>query len=406
LTKYSPSRDIPEAVRQKKSIEANDIIDWVLKRRNEKISAASIYMWFGRHPTIKEDLIREIREEDKEEVVVKETVFKSGTFETYESIVNWIMEMKERDVVKWNSNVQKLKNVCLGVRPQMNKVKQYVWRKTDNVEDKGIDLRWHGWVMKHPDRLDLEDVREYVRIMKEHYPRVDTSGERAVTRDFLLSKGIAVGKKISGTKHKSAGTLSQLFVVKEVILNMLAWIKTQSFEGYVATSFMWETATRISATLNLQIQNISQEGGYITAITYDKGRRKTHPLGKRGEKNISQELYNEIKLICEYPKRLTGQVFTVEYAEMVELNKEAVMKFCPEVVTFRGDDFPPYDDWNHFWRHMHFQHMLRETGWNYAVVAALADCTVKSLEESYGVPPRALIRKWGLEQLPRLMRRA
>ena len=127
-----------------------------------------------------------------------------------------------------------------------------------------------------------------MKVMKEHYPNVDTSGERAVTRDFLESKGIVVGKKISGRKHKSAGSLKQLFVKKGILLDMIDWIKKENFEGYVATSFMWETATRVSATLNLQIQNITKEEEFITAITYDKGRRAIHTEGKRGEKNITR----------------------------------------------------------------------------------------------------------------------
>lgn len=403
--KYKPSRDIPIAVRELKSTRPVDLQRWVLERYNKKLTQGAFTVWFGNHPTVLEDLKKEIVGDISPEEEVEETVFVSGTFETYRTVVNWVNEMDERDVVRWKSNRQKLKNLCQGIRPQINKTKQYVWRRGDKAEDRGIDLKWHGWVLKHPDRLTLEDVREYVRMMKKHYPKVDTSGERAVTRDFLVSKGIAVGKKISGTKHKSAGSLSQLFVKKDTLFDMLDWIKKENFEIYVATSFMWETGTRVTATLKLQIQNITRDEDYIVAIIFDKARRKTHPKGKKWEKNVSVELYEEIKLICDYPKRETGQVFTIKYVDMVDLNKEAVLKFCPEIISHRGEEYPPYDDWNHFWRHMCCQHLLRETGWNYAVVAVLVGCTVKSLEESYGQPPRALIRKWGLEQLPRLKRR-
>jgi len=44
---------------------------------------------------------------------------------------------------------------------------------------------------------------------------------------------------------------------------------------------------------------------------------------------------------------------------------------------------------------MFAQHMLRKTGWNYGVVAALGGWDVKSLEESYGKPPIAMLREWG-----------
>ena len=400
--KYRPSRDIPEAARQLKSTRPVDIVEWILHRYNEERKQNSITMWFQRHPTILEDIEREIKEEQLPQKEIELSVYRSGTFEVYESVANWIEEQKERDVVRWKANVSTLKLTCQGIRPSMNRVKQFVWRKGDGEANKGIDLKEHGWVLRHPDRLDLEDARMYVRMMKEHYPKVDTSGERAVLRDFLVSKGIVVGKKISGTKHKSAGSLADLFVAKATLFKMLHDVKEKDFEAYVVNRFMWETATRVRSSLAIQIQNVKIKGQYFTAVVYDKGRRKIHQRGKKWEKNISKELYEEIQIICGYPERTHGDVFKIEYRYLVEINKAAVQKFCPEIIMHRGEDFPPYDDWNHFWRHMFFQHMLRQTGWNYAVAAALGGSTVKSLEESYGKPPEALIRKWGLEQLPSL----
>ena len=398
---YKPSRDIPEAARQLKSTAPVEIVAWILKRYNKVKSQESITMWWSRHPTVKEDVLKEFKEEQLPLKEIVMSVYRSGTFEVYESVANWILEMEEREVVKWKANVSQLKRVCQGVRPELNRVKQFVWRRGD-LEPKGIDLKMHGWVLRHPDRLDLEDGREYVRLMKRHYPKVDTAGERAALRDFLTSKGIVVGKKISGTKHKSAGSLADLFVVKATLFKMLHDVKEKNFEAYVVNRFMWETATRVKSSLALQIQNVKIKGEYFTAIVYDKGRRKIHQRGKKWEKNISKELYEEIQIICGYPERTHGDVFKLEYRELVEINKAAVAKYCPEIIMHRGEDFPPYDDWNHFWRHMFFQHMLRATGWNYAVAAALGGSTVKSLEESYGKPPEALIRKWGLEQLPSL----
>lgn len=55
---------------------------------------------------------------------------------------------------------------------------------------------------------------------------------------------------------------------------------------------------------------------------------------------------------------------------------------------------------NHFWRHMFYQHMLRLTDWNYGACAELGGSTVKSLEESYGKPPRVIVKKWGLKYMP------
>jgi hypothetical protein len=46
--------------------------------------------------------------------------------------------------------------------------------------------------------------------------------------------------------------------------------------------------------------------------------------------------------------------------------------------------------------------MLRMTEWNYGIVASLGGWTVKALEESYGKPPRAIVREWGLSKIPEL----
>ena len=78
---------------------------------------------------------------------------------------------------------------------------------------------------------------------------------------------------------------------------------------------------------------------------------------------------------------------------MSEINKKMLHKYYPELYEI----FPDYDDSNHFWRHMFAQHMLRKTGWNYGIVAALGGWDTKSLEESYGKPPQAIVQEWGKE---------
>jgi len=399
--KYRPRDDIPRAARELRSLSPSLIVDWILSRYNIERDASSITKWLTRHPDVREELEEEIIKEQVPEAVVDARIFSTGAFETFECVNDWIKEMKSRDVVKWKPMVNYLKNVCLGVRPQMNPETGHVWRRVDKGP-KGIDLRKHGWVMKHPKRLTLKDVQEYINLMKEHYPKIDTSSERAATRGFLMSKGIVVGKKISGKKHKSAGSLAQLFVEKDVIFDMMDWVKTQDYEAYVIDRFMWETGTRIEATVSAQIQNLTREGDYMELLVHDKGRRDKYPIGHPWHKVLSEELYEEILLVCDYPRKTTGNIFTKTDDDMSPVNKEAILKFCPEIIHQRGPEFAPYEDWNHFWRHMFFQHMLRMTGWNYAVAAGLGGCTVKSLEESYGMPPRALVRKWGLEQLPRL----
>lgn len=399
--KYRPKDDLPIAVRELQSVSPTLLQEWVLSRYNEYRTQAAFSNWFRNHPDVEKKLLEEIIEEKEPELVIDLRVFDSGTFETYECVNTWIKEMKGRDVVQWQSMVNMLKNLCQGIRPMMCPETSHVWRRATGGT-KGIDLKKHGWVMKHPKRLTLKDVQDYVFMMKENYKDVDTSGERAATRGFLASKGVVVGKKISGKKHKSAGSLADLFVNKNIIFDMLEWVRTQDFEAYVIDRFMWETGTRITSTMEALIQRLKREEDYIELLVYDKGRRDKYPEGHPWRKAISEELYQEILLVCDYPRRTTGEIFRIDLEDLNEINKQAILKYCPEIIHQRGKKFPPYEDWNHFWRHMCCQHLLRETGWNYAVVAALVGSTVKSLEESYGMAPRALIRKWGLEQLPRL----
>jgi len=46
--------------------------------------------------------------------------------------------------------------------------------------------------------------------------------------------------------------------------------------------------------------------------------------------------------------------------------------------------------------------MLRATDWNCAVCAELGGSTISSLQESYGKPPEAIVRQWGLKYVPTL----
>ena len=379
--KYRPSRDIPEAVRQLKSTSPTLITDWILDRRNTEKTPESITMWFRRHPTIKEDLEIEIKAGQVEEKVMTEQIFESGVFETYASIANWIREMRRRSVKKINDRVSTMKRVCRGVKPK-----------------KGVDLTFQGWSFKHPDRFSLQDAIEFIDLMLQHYPDIDISGERLVMRNFLDSKGIHVGKKISGAKHSSAGKYAKMFVAREYLTEIFDWLRRVNYEAFVIDFFMFKTGTRIGATLKTRLEEIIVEGQYVEIRVYDKGRKSIYPKGKPWDKHISTDLFKEIKQLTGYPTKTAGNIFSLTDDDMSKLNRQGIEKFYPQL----WEVYPDYDDVNHFWRHMFAQHMLRKTNWNYGVVAALGGWEVKSLEESYGKPPRAIVREWGLETLPEL----
>jgi len=383
--KYKPSRDLPLFAREHKTLSPTKLREIILAKRNEAVTPESITMWFKRHPDVEEELRREITEEEKSKEVVELSIFQNGTFEELESVKSWILEQKDRDLSpnKIKEKIGALKRVCLG--------------RAFN-----IDLHAEGvWAYKHPDRLTLDDARDFIRILKDR--GFETQSYRLALRDFLLSKGILAGKKISGAKSKSFGKYADLFVEKTIIDQMLQWVQNQNYEAYVIDRFMFKTATRINATLNALIEDLAEYPTHAEIKIYDKCRRsmaKVNPfdktiVGKLWVKYLDLDLLNEIKNIIG--TRKNGKIFTLTESQMAEINNNVIKEFCPAVLEKYGDVMP-----NHFWRHMFAQHLLRLTNWNYTIVAFLGGWDVKSLQESYGKPPEAQIREWGLKEIPKL----
>jgi len=375
--KYRPRRDIPLAARSLGTLSPTEISNWILNRFNVKRTPESISMWFKRHPEIYRQLKAEIEEIGLVPVTeaVSPTLFERGVFEEIPSIKNWIKLMVARGSVKpktMRTRLNVLRNFCRGLKPHKN-----------------IDLKEHGWVLKHPDRLNLEDVYEWLRLMAEHYPEIDTSTERLVLRDFLKSKGIDVEYKISGRKHKSVGKYARLYVEMPILEKILDYIREVNYECYVVTLFMFYTGTRIGATLEARIENIRIEDDYIDIRVFDKGASGKYGLeGRPWDKFIPYELWEEMKIIIG--DRTSGKIFSIEIDEVRKILRESYERVYPELL----EKYPTLHV-AHFWRHMFAQHMLRKTGWNYGVVAALGGWDVKSLEESYGKPPIAMLREWG-----------
>jgi len=400
MTKYHPSKDIPNFARELKTLSPSKIRDYVLMKRNKEVTSESVTMWFKRHPQIYDQLSKELVEglpSEKQEVDT--SIFQRRNFEELSSVKQWILEMKARDLTEGyiDSEIGLVRLVCMG------KIPHY---KIDLVEE-------GKWCFKHPDRLSLKEAMEFIALLKDK--KLDAYPYKRALKDFLTSKGVVIGKKIAVGKSRSYGKFSKLYVERPILNKMLAWVREGSLEGfyqsarpteaeinvrklhfeaYVADEFMFKTGTRVTATLKALIENISKE--FHTVRVYDKGRHSIHPEGKEWEKNISAKLWNNImKLIGD---RKTGKIFAnIDNNELSTLNREALKRFVPDLEKKIG--MP-----NHFWRHMFFQHMLRTTDWNYAVCAALGGSTVASLEESYGKPPKAIVKKWGLKFMPTLER--
>lgn len=373
MAKYHPEKDLPDFARELKTLSPSKLAEIVLNRRNKKVSPESITMWFKRHAEIYDELSKELVEglpTEKQEV--NESIFQNGTFQEVPSVNNWILEMNARELGKdtINSKVITLRQLCQGKAPLLK-----------------IDLVAEGKTcLKHPDRLVLKDALEIITLFKDK--KVDTTYFKHCLKDFLLSKGIVIGKKIVVGRSKSFGKYAKLHVEMSKLGQMLGWIKSQNYEAFCADLFMFKTGTRISATLEALIENIV--GNTITV--YDKGRHSKYPEGHPWDKHLDVQLMEQLQKVIG--TRKNGKVFSVKADVMAELTRQAIRQFAPEILERYPDLMP-----NHFWRHMFAQHMLRLYDWNYGKVASLGGWTPQALEESYGKPPDEVVKGWATESI-------
>lgn len=361
MTKYKASRDIVQFARDLKTLSPSKIAEQILSKRNKKVTQQSVTMWLKRHAKVYDMLSAELVDSlPSEKQQVDANIFQNGQFTELPSIKNWIVEMQNRDLKEntINNIVGNLRQVC---------------KNQQNFEE---------WCMKHPDRLTLNEAMQFVALCKKH--KRESTGFKAALKNFLMSKGIVVGKKIAVGKHKSFGRYAELFCDMETIKKILDHVKRQSFEAYVADRFMLMTATRISATLRADIKHLNRKEKYITV--FDKGRR----VFKKWKKYLSDSLLYDLDMLIGGRKH--GEIFNITKKEITLLNSEAIQKYAVEMMA----KYPSFKNWNHFWRHMFAQHMLRATKWNYAAVAKLGGWTIQALQESYGEPPDNIVKEWGI----------
>ena len=441
--KYTAKRDLPEAVRTLETLDRHEIIRYVLNKFNHKLTVAAINQWFHNNKEVYEELQNELKEgvpkSAEGEIDIK--LFEKGVFyyidkdgrvhSDIEKVDEFIRGKKRKKTVKpktLKGYIIHLREFCLGIRPHINPETQKKYRKGEWLEQKkkwyregvpeeeivkGIDLKKYGWVIRHPERITIDDVNEYLDLMIEHYPDVDNSGVRIALRNFFKYHDIKGVDQISGRKHKSVGKYADLKLPKKILFDMLNWMREKAhnfrdmyYQAYIACKFMYQTGTRCSATLNALLDNISvhdieQDGisKIVNVIVYDKGSLSVYgEKGHRWPKTITKELYDEICLGADYSNRKTGEIFRIREIELRDISRKAIEKFAPEILE-------KYPDLKviHFWRHMMGQHWLEATHYNYGIVAPIGGWTVKALEESYGQIPEAERRALGAQYLPKVM---
>lgn len=189
--RYKPSRDIPKAARELKTLSPSKIRDWIRdhrtvvdkksgKRRQVKRTVQSISMWFKDHSDVYDRLNSEIGEEELPKEAITETLFENGVFRKIPCIEKWIMELRARPATEQSITafVNIIKQICKGILP----------RTREQVKAKKPIEIIEDWGIKHPKRLTLDDCMKYNSEMIERNLR--GRNHRLAMRNFLASKNV------------------------------------------------------------------------------------------------------------------------------------------------------------------------------------------------------------------------
>jgi len=366
---YSPRRDIPEFARELRSVSPSKIADRILTRRNEERTPESVTMWFKDHHDIYNQLNTEFQENlPTEKQAVEETVFDNGNFQEIPSVKRWIQDLalrnaKESTIKGW---VNALKRVCRG-----------------QVQD-GVLIR--DWSLKHPDRLTLQDAKDFLFEVKKRNLRMREWA--LILRNFLTSgrEIIVRSTDISGRLEDDAGQYADLFASKEKIYEIFDYLNDRNHMAYLISKFSYKTASRLTASLEARWAFVNHEERTITVFEKSiKGKAK-----RKCAKLLPEDLY--VELMELEPRE--GRIFKgLETQELNKVLREAYRVVIPEMAQRIPKPF-------HFWRHMFAQHMLRASNWNYGLVASLGHWSLEALRRYYGLPPKEELRKFGLATLP------
>jgi len=306
----------------------------------------------------------ELKAEALDQVAISETMFENGNFKELASIKNWERGLAGTKI--GGAWIRRIRRVCVG-----------------NMKIQGGRLDIEGWGLKHPDRLNLEDAKEFIYQLKK--AKLPTREWRLALRSFLASKGVVVkSTDISGELEEDAGKYAHLFVAKPKIDEIFAWLKDINKDAYLASKFAFTTGARLTATLEADAQYVNKAERTILLFEKSKRRKKK----RRTVKRIRPDLWEELDL--DYK---TGKLFNITKGELNALLRKAYREIIPKLEPQIKMPF-------HFWRHMFAQHGLRKSGWNTQIVASLGGWTTEALEKYYGKPDKAVIDEFAQKLLP------
>jgi hypothetical protein len=369
--KYKASRDIPQIALELKTLSPSRIADRILSKRHVERKPESVTMWFSRNSSVHDQLSKELAGSlPSEKQVVDQTIFEKASFEELFSVKKWIQDLtlrnaKEATIRGW---VNLLKRVCRG-----------------EVQDRVL-IR--DWTLKHPDRLTLQDAKDFLYELKKRHQRIREWA--LMLRNFLTSgrEIIVSSTDISGRLEDDAGQYADLYTSKQKIYEIFDYLNQRNHMAYLISKFSYKTASRLTASLEAQWAFLNHEEKEITVFEKaTKGKAKT-----RCVKLLPDDLYAEL---MQLPSK-RGKIFKgLEAKELNRLLREAYGVVIPEIAQRIPKPF-------HFWRHMFAQQMLRASNWNYGLVASLGHWSLETLRRYYGRPPKETIKTFGLETLPQI----
>jgi integrase len=372
---------IPQLVRKYRTFSPIEIRKKILQDYNTAVTPEAITMFFKRHQEVETELRKEVVSRELENEVIEDSIFKNGAFEELPSVKQWLIDKTgqvSEDFLK--GHIGRLKNVCQGI----------FYLGDSRRRDK---YQIPNWTLKHPDRLTLQHAKEFLYHMRK--AKRATHDYRLALRSFFQSRGIIVqGKDISG-EVENVGNYNNVYVEKGILEKIFDYVKQKDYEAYLIDKFMFKTATRLQASLDIRKKAFWKDEQTHMARVVDKG---LHRKGRQTwDKIVPLSLMEEIEKVSQERE---DRIFLIPQERLSKINKEAYRVFLKDDPRALG--FALREP-NHFWRHMFAQHMLRATKWNYVLVAKLGGWKNReALIESYGMPPSEMIRREGLSTIPEI----
>ena len=378
---------VPDLVRKYRTFKPTEIAQLILADYNTNVTPESVTMFFKRHPEIETELRREIVSDEKENIVVSESIFSNGTFEELPSIKKLIIEQRPRVAPRvLEDTLGAIKCICLGKYTDI--------REGESGRRNYVEKRIPAWTLKHPDRLTLEHAKEYIAFL--HGLGRNTHRYRLGARAFFLSRDSIKVKPtdIAGDKGE-IGKYGKVVVPKETLSAIFNHMKAKNFDYYACNHSSYKTATRITATLTeTKKSNMREEDGITVLDIKDKG------LHRKGRQKWTKIIPPDVRdeLLWLFSKYGDSAFAHIDAQDLRAFNKEVYQLFLtdnPKALELAMKE--PF----HFWRHMFAQHMLRATNWNYDIVAELGGWSdTNTLKKCYGSPPQEVLRKAGITIIP------